>query len=252
MEVEADLMARGAREEVSDIRVGVDSEIVGVGIRMGTGIMELHRRMPLQDQVGGDLVVVEVGMRMAEGGSEIGVGLETVEEGVVLVAGIVDSAVIETVEEETVGMAGDMEVIGTALAEDSVIVIRVEEMVGMVEVGMAVVAQGMIMAGRDSTMGMDIVVAEATPEGEGIRPPLSLQKTPIVCAFGKGVRMVNTFVCVCVCVYLSSPTPAGTAEFFTFSFLHFLQLSGRPNPAESPFVICSQNMDTTYAREYLF
>lgn len=146
--------------------------------------MERHHRMPLRDQVGGDLVVVEVGMRMAEGGLEIGVGLETVVEEEVLVAGIVDSIVIETVEEEMVGMAGDMEVIETVLAEDSVIVIRVEEMVGMVEVGMAVVGQGMIMAGRDSTMGMDIVVAEATPEGEGIRPPLSLQKTPIVCAFG--------------------------------------------------------------------
>lgn len=59
--------------------------------------------------------------------------------------------------------------------------------------------------------------------------------------------MVNTFVCVCVCVFICrSPNPAGTAEFFTFSFLHFLQLSGRPNPAESPFVICSPKMDTTY------
>lgn len=183
MEVEADLMAQGGRE-VLGIRVGVGSEIVGVGIRMGMGIMERRRRMPLQDQVGEDLVVVEVGMRVAEGGSEIGVGLETVVEEVGLVAGIVGSAVIGTVEEEMVGMVGDMEVIGMALAEDLVIVIGVAGMVGMVEVGIVVVAQGMIMAGRDSTMGMDIVVAEATPEGEGIRPPLSLQKTPVVCAFG--------------------------------------------------------------------
>lgn len=87
-----------------------------------------------------------------------------------------------------VGMVGDMEVIGMALAEGLVIVIGVEEIVGMVGVGMVVVAQGMIMAGRDSMMGMDIVVAEATPEGEGIRPPL-YQATTIasedsVCAFG--------------------------------------------------------------------
>lgn len=183
-EVEAGLMVRGDQEEVSGIRVG-GSEIVGVGIRMGTGTMERRHRMPLRGQVGDDLVVVEVGMRMVEVDSEIEAGLETVVEEVGLVVGIVDSAEIGNVEEEMVGMAGGMEVIGMALVGDSVIVIEVEEIVGMVEVGIAAMPQGMIMAERDSMMGMDIVVVEATPGGEGIRP-LSLQKTPTVCIWVRG------------------------------------------------------------------
>lgn len=183
MEVEGDLIARGGREEVSGIRVGVGPETVGVGIRMGRDTMERHHQMPLRDQVGGDLVVVEVGMRMAEGDSAIGADLETEVEEVGLVAVIVDSAVIGTVGGEMVGMAGGMEVIGMALVEGLVTVIGVGEMVGMVEVGMVVVALEMIMAGRGSMRGMDIVVAEATLGGEGIRPPLPPQKTPR-CAFG--------------------------------------------------------------------
>jgi len=64
--------------------------------------------------------------------------------------------------------------------------------------------------------------------------------------------MVNTFVWVCVYLSIVNPSGNGGILLYLLLFLHFLQPSGRPNPAESRFVICSQRMDTNYAQEYLF